>query len=116
MRRIAPTLVLGMIAVLSLGDATPAEAQGIGRRLRQRAEQKAIQRVENRAEQAMDKALDKTEDALVCAVTDTKCVEEAEKSGKQLVLTDEAANVVGQRGGGSGARHGGVGELRLRPR
>jgi len=95
MRRIAPALALGAILVLSLGEATPASAQGIGQRLRQRAKEKAIQRVENRAEQAMDKALDKAEGAIACAVTDSECIAEAEKSGKQLVLTDEEGNVVG---------------------
>ena len=95
MRRIAPALALGMIAALSLVEATPANAQGIGRRLRQRAEQKVVQRIEDRAGQAMDKALDLTEGAIACAVTDEKCIAEAEKSGKQVMLTDEEGNVVG---------------------
>lgn len=95
MKRFAPALVLGTFVVLSLGEASPADAQGIGRRLMQRAEEKVKQRVENHAEQAMDRALDKAEGAIACAVTDTECIEEAEKSGKQLVLTDEQGNVVG---------------------
>src|SRR5690606_14705923 len=95
MRRIRSTMVLGLIAVLSLGEATAASAQSFGDRLRQRAKDKITQRAEMRADQAMDKALDATEGAIVCAVTDSKCVEQAEKSGKQVVLTDENGNVVG---------------------
>src|SRR5690606_27269299 len=95
MRGIVPILTLGLVAVLTLGEATPVNAQGIGGRLRQRAKEKITQRAEMRADQAMDKALDATEGAIVCAVTDSKCVEQAEKSGKQVVLTDENGNVVG---------------------
>src|SRR5690606_37749220 len=69
--------------------------QSFGDRLRQRAKDKITQRAEMRADQAMDRALDATEGAIVCAVTDSKCVEEAEKSGKQVVLTNEEGEVVG---------------------
>ena len=95
MRMLSRTLSLALTMVLLAGMASPVDAQGIGGRHRQRAKDKITQRAENRADQAMEKALDKTEGAIVCAVTDTKCAEEAEKSGQQVVLTDENGNVVG---------------------
>lgn len=95
MRMLSRTLSLALTMVLLAGMASPVDAQGIGGRLRQRAKDKITQRAENRADQAMEKALDKTEGAITCAVTDTKCAEEAEKSGQQVVLTDENGNVVG---------------------
>ena len=95
MRMLSRTLSLALTMVLLAGMASPVDAQGIGGRHRQRAKDKITQRAENRADQAMEKALDKTEGAITCAVTDTKCAEEAEKSGQQVVLTDENGNVVG---------------------
>ena len=95
MRRSRSTMALSLIAILSLGVTAPAQAQSFGDRLRQRAKDKITQRAEDRADQAMDRALDKTEGAIVCAVTDSKCVEQAEKSGQQVMLTDEEGHVVG---------------------
>src|SRR5690606_29230219 len=88
-------LSLGLAIVLVAGTASPAAAQGLRDRLKRRAKEKVEQRVEQRAEQAMDKALDKAENAVACAVTDAKCIEEAEKAGKPIVVTDEEGNVVG---------------------
>jgi outer membrane protein OmpA-like peptidoglycan-associated protein len=95
MRHYYRALILGLALGALAGAANPAAAQGIGGRLKQRAKDKVTQRAENRADQAMEKALDKTEGAITCAVTDSKCVEQAEKSGKQVMLTDDKGNVVG---------------------
>lgn len=95
MRSFPRALVLGLIFTLSLGAASPVSAQGFGDRLKQRAKDKVVQRAEDRADQAMEKALDKTEGAITCAVTDSKCIKNAEKSGQQVVLTDKEGNVVG---------------------
>lgn len=95
MRRRVSTLTLGLALTLIAGTLEPLSAQGIGGRLRQRAQQKLEERAMNRAEQAMDGALDRLENAMACAVTDQKCIDEAEKSGKQVLLTDEDGNVVG---------------------
>lgn len=95
MKRIAPTSIPLVIAILTLAVASPAHGQGVGRWLRERAEQKVKERAEARADRARDRAFDATEAAVVCAVTDRKCVDEAEKAGKQVVLTDEQGNVVG---------------------
>lgn len=88
-------LSLGLMLILLAGAASPAAAQGLGDRLKRRAKEKVEQRIEKRAEQAMDRALDKAENAVSCAVTDTRCIEEAEKAGKPVVVTDEQGNVVG---------------------
>jgi outer membrane protein OmpA-like peptidoglycan-associated protein len=95
MKQTSRGLSLGLAIVLVAGTASPAAAQGLRDRLKRRAKEKVEQRVEQRAEQAMDKALDKAENAVACAVTDAKCIEEAEKAGKPIVVTDEEGNVVG---------------------
>lgn len=95
MKQPTRTLPLGLMLILLAGAASPAAAQGLGDRLKRRAKEKVEQRVEQRAEQAMDKALDKAENAVSCAVTDTRCIEEAEQAGKPVVVTDEEGNVVG---------------------
>jgi len=95
MKRTSRILSLGLGLSLLAGAANPAAAQGLGDRLKRRAKEKIEQRVEQRAEQAMDKALDKAENAVSCAVTDAKCIEEAEKDGRPVVVTDDQGNVVG---------------------
>ena len=95
MKRTSRILSLGLGLSLLAGAANPAAAQGLGDRLKRRAKEKIEQRVEQRAEQAMDKALDKAENAVSCAVTDAKCIEEAEKAGRPVVVTDDQGNVVG---------------------
>lgn len=95
MRHPGRALAVALTLILVSGFLAPVSAQGIGSRLRQRAQQKIEDRAMNRAEQAMDGALNRFESAVACAVTDQKCIAEAEKSGKQVVLTDDAGNVVG---------------------
>lgn len=95
MKQTSRRLSLGLVLILLAGGANPAAAQGLGERLKRRAKEKLEQRVEQRAEQGMDRALDKAENAVSCAVTDSKCIQEAEKAGKPVVVTDEQGNVVG---------------------
>ena len=95
MRQPTRTLSLGLMLILLAGAASPAAAQGLGDRLKRRAKEKVEQRAERRADQAMDKALDKAENAVSCAVTDARCIENAEKAGQPVVVTDEEGNVVG---------------------
>src|SRR5690606_37120414 len=81
------TLSLGLMLILLAGAASPAAAQGLGDGLKRRAKEKVEQRAERRADQAMDKALDKAENAVSCAVTDARCIENAEKAGQPVVVT-----------------------------
>ncbi len=95
MRHHSRALVLGLALTLFGGTVAPVSAQGIGSRIRQRAQQKVEDRAVQRAGEGVDKALDKAEGAIVCSVTDKKCIEKAEKSGQQVRLTDAEGNVVG---------------------
>lgn len=95
MRNHARALLMGLALILIAGTVAPVSGQGIGERLKRRAQQKVEDRAVQRAEQAMDGVLNKVEGAIACSVTDQKCIEQAEKSGQQIRLTDEAGNVVG---------------------
>jgi outer membrane protein OmpA-like peptidoglycan-associated protein len=95
MRHYGRALPAVLALTLVAGALAPVSAQGIGGRIRQRAQQKVEDRAVQRAGEGVDKALDKAEGAIACAVTDSKCIQNAEKSGKQVMLTDENGNVVG---------------------
>lgn len=87
MRHPSHALVLGLFFAALTGTASPADAQGIGGRILQKAKDK----VEQRAEEQGDKTLDR----ISCVVTDEKCIQKAEASGKQVTLTDAQGSVVG---------------------
>ena len=78
-------LVLGAFAVPAF---QPAEAQ-LGKRIKNRIKRDAERRVEDRAVNAARRTLDLAEDAIVCAVTDEKCIEEARNKGKEPVIVDK---------------------------
>lgn len=91
MRHPSHALILGLSLAALTGTASPAAAQGIGGRIVQKAKGKVEQRTEDQADRAMDKALDR----ISCVVTDEKCIQKAEASGKQVTLTDAKGTVVG---------------------
>lgn len=66
----------------------PAEAQ-VWKRVKNKAKEKLEQEVEWKTEAAMDAAIEGIENAVVCVVTDEKCIEDAQKDGKTVVTTDE---------------------------
>jgi len=65
-----------------------ADAQLL-KRIKSRVKRDAENRVEQRAVEAARAALDLAEDAIVCAVTDEKCIEEARKQGQEPVIVDK---------------------------
>lgn len=76
-----PQLILGTLTVLLVAaTAAPAEAQS----LRDRIKAKANQRID----QKVDEAIDRTLDAVECVITDPECIERAQASGKDVVVTD----------------------------
>lgn len=76
-----PRLILGTLTVLLLGaTAPPAEAQSLRDRLKAKATQRLDQRV--------DEAIDRTLDAVECVITDLACIEKAQASGQDVVVTD----------------------------
>ena len=77
-------LLMGLFAVPVVQTA---EAQ-LGKRIKNRVKRDAERRVENRAVNAARRTLDLAEDAIVCAVTDEKCIEEARNDGKEPVIVD----------------------------
>lgn len=50
---------------------------------------KATQRAEDYANQTIDKGLDAAEGAIKCVVTDQACIDGAQRSGKEVVLTNK---------------------------
>lgn len=89
-------------AVLAGANAADVDGQGIRDRLKAKVKDK----VDQKTEAAMDKAIDKADKAITCAVTDTKCIESAEKSGKEVAITDKDGKVVERRSGASSAKPG----------
>ncbi len=79
-----------LFLVLLALAALPATAAGqILDRVRDRVRRDAERRIEERAVQAARATLDLAEDAIVCAVTDEECIEDARKAGKEPVVVDE---------------------------
>ena len=98
-------LVLGAFAVPAL---QPAEAQ-LGKRIKNRIKRDAERRVEDRAVDAARRTLDLAEDAIVCAVTDEKCIEEARDKGQEPVIVDKDGKPVsGYDPAGGGDDDGGT--------
>ena len=83
-------VVLGAFVVPAF---QPAEAQ-LGKRIKNRVKRDAERRVEDRAVNAARRTLDLAEDAIVCAVTDKKCIEEARDKGQEPVIVDKDGNPV----------------------
>lgn len=87
------TLIVMALAVITVGMmAPPSEAQINTRRVRERAEQQARERAERRADQGVDKAVEAAENAVVCAVTDTECIQNAKAEGKEVSVTDASGD------------------------
>ena len=82
-----PTLLVFLVLLLTPVSALPLDAQIVDR-IRNRVEREAQRRIEERAVQAARAALDLAEDAIVCAVTDEECIEEARKAGTEPVVVD----------------------------
>jgi len=112
-------IVVGISLALAVGVAQAADAQGFGDRLKKRAEEAAKRKVEQRTEQrtgeAVDKALTKVENAVKCAATDQKCIDDAKAQGKNVVLTDEKGNVAGGAGGADAGAASGGAAAKLKP-
>jgi outer membrane protein OmpA-like peptidoglycan-associated protein len=67
---------------------TQADAQIVGR-IGNRVKREAERRVEEQAVRAARRTLDLAEDAIVCAVTDEECIEDARKEGSEPVVVDK---------------------------
>ena len=91
------------LAVLCLALAgAPADAQS----LRDRLKNKVKAKVDDRTEQALDKAVNTADGAVVCLVTDSACIAEAEAEGKQVKHVDAEGNEVAAPGGAGEAGKG----------
>ncbi len=64
-----------------------AEAQ-LGSRIKDRIKRNTERRIENGAVRAADQAIDVVEDAIVCSVTDERCIEEARAQGQEPTIVD----------------------------
>ena len=89
MDRIRLPFLLGLLA--SLLAAQPAEAQILDRLKEgaQRGAERAAEReAARRADRAVTAAFGLAEDAVVCAVTDETCIEEAQAEGNDVLVVD----------------------------
>lgn len=86
MRRLIAALFLPVALTLAYSPAVNAQSW------LNKAKKKVEDKLNQRADQEIDEAIEKAEDAIECAATDKACIEEAEKSGKKVVLTDPDGN------------------------
>lgn len=82
---VSSVLSLGLIALFATGGLFPAEAQLRG--LRQAAERAAKRELERQVERAVT-------GMVRCALNDPVCMEQAEKDGDAVEITDEDGNVL----------------------
>lgn len=82
MRHIATVLALAWIGLA--GTSAPAASQSIMSKLGS----KVKQRVDATGDRAMDSALNRVANAVVCAMTDTKCIASAKAKGAPIKVTD----------------------------
>lgn len=95
-------LALVLLFPLAIALAPAADAQSLGDRIRDRIRRDAERRIEQRAVDAARRTLDLAEDAIVCAVTDETCIEDARNSGQEPVIVNEDGEPVsGYEPGGS---------------
>ncbi len=71
-----------------------AESQ-ILNRVRSRVQQEISQGIEDAAARAARRAVNAAEDAIVCALTDQRCIETARADGREVIILDADNNVVG---------------------
>lgn len=95
-RTLRPFTLLVAAGLLLVSSSLEAQ---IGGRLRQQ--------VQNRVNRQVDDAIDRTLDKVECALTDQRCIEQAQAQGKQVKVTDANGNEV--VGGASAAMRPGQG-------
>lgn len=81
----------GLTALLALALLLPAPSSAQIGRVIDRAKDRAERNVENRVNREADKLID---GAIACALGDTQCVEDAQKDGKPVVITDADGEVI----------------------
>lgn len=90
-------VLLAAFALASFaGAARPAQAdaQGLFKKIKERAKQTTEQHVVNKAGEATNKAIEKTEGAIACMATDAACINDAQKQGKPVTVTDASGNAM----------------------
>ncbi len=89
--------ILAAFALAALAGVTApvqADAQGLFKKIKERAKQTTEQHVVNKAGEATNKALEKTEGAIACMATDAACIQDAQKQGKPVSVTDANGNAM----------------------
>lgn len=81
MPRLRSLAALVLLTFLSVSIAAAQIPRGIKKKVKER--------VERAQDRAVDRALDVAEGAVECAVTDQACIDEAERSGQPVVVTDQ---------------------------
>ena len=76
----------------------PSEAQ-VWDKVKKRAKRTVERTAEQKTEQAVEGAIEGFENAVKCAVTDEACIEQAQKEGKTVVMTDASGDVIRDESG-----------------
>jgi len=84
--------LLSLLAV-SLLVVPSAEAQ-VWKRVKKAAQNTVEQKAEDTTEDVVGGVLDGMENAVLCAVTDTDCIEQAQEEGQTVVMTDDEGEVI----------------------
>lgn len=90
----ACTAALALTVFALAAGPAQADAQGLFKKIKEKAKQTTEERIVERAGQATEKALDKTEGVIVCVATDVACIQDAQKQGKQVSVTDADGNTM----------------------
>ncbi|HET7551264.1 MAG TPA: OmpA family protein [Gemmatimonadaceae bacterium] len=85
---------LAVLVAAACMQPESANAQGLFKKIKKKAKETTEQRIVDRAGQATDKVLDKTEGVIVCVATDVACIQDAQKQGKEVSVTDASGNAV----------------------
>jgi OOP family OmpA-OmpF porin len=79
---------------IALAAPPAVDAQGVLGRMKKKAEEAAKKKVEDRAEKKAGEVTDAMLDKVECKVDDQACVDQAQREGKDVVVTDESGGVV----------------------
>lgn len=91
-RHLVLSLIFALFTAL-LAAPLPADAQ-VFKRFKRAVGQQVDRRVDQRIQQAARASVDAAEDAIVCAATDQKCIDDARSRDQELVVVDDDNEVI----------------------
>lgn len=91
--RCVRTLLFFFVCAALLIAPDSAEAQ-LWEKVKDKASETVERKAEDKTEEAVAGTIDGAENAVKCAITDTECIERAEKKGQTVVMTDADGEVI----------------------